>query len=245
MIVLFSDYGITGPYIGQVEAVLNRLVPETAVINLFADVPRQNIRAGACLLAAYTEGFPEGTVFFCVVDPGVGSFTDHPVLMEIDQRWYVGPDNGLFDIVAGRAGKPHCRVITWRPEKLSSSFHGRDLYAPVCAMLAAGKMPAGYEVAWQRKLVDEDDPAEIIYIDHFGNAVTGIRARTLVKTAVISIATGKISYAGTFAEVPEGEVFWYENANGLVEIAVNRGRADSIPGISLGSRLVITGNVSA
>jgi len=76
MIVLFTDYGLEGPYLGQVEAVLYKEAPDEKIINLLSDAPRQNPKACAYLLAALTKNFPEGTIFFCVVDPGVGSFED-------------------------------------------------------------------------------------------------------------------------------------------------------------------------
>ena len=99
MIVLFTDYGLQGPYIGQIEAVLCHESSKSTVINLFTDLPRQNPKAAAYLLAAYATEFPPGSIFFCVVDPGVGSFEDNPVVMRIDNRWFIGPGNGVFDIL--------------------------------------------------------------------------------------------------------------------------------------------------
>ena len=115
MIILFSDYGLEGPYLGQVEAVLYNEAPGEKIINLLADAPSQNPKACAYLLEALTNNFPENSIFFCVVDPGVGSFEDPPVVMKIDNLWFVGPDNGLFDIVVRQYLK--CWKIHWRPEK--------------------------------------------------------------------------------------------------------------------------------
>lgn len=225
MIVLFTDFGVEGPYLGQVKAVLHRLAPRERVINLMADVPPQNVKAGAYLLAAFMRDFPKGTIFFCVVDPDVGTFADRPVAMQLDGSWFVGPDNGLLDIVARRAGKVKCRGITWRPKKLSATFHGRDLHAPVCAMLANGKQPPGRVVKWKDQHGWPDDLAEIIYIDRFGNCMTGIRAGKLKRSAVLKLGRHRIRNAQTFSSVRPGQAFWYENSSGLVEIAVNQGRA--------------------
>jgi S-adenosylmethionine hydrolase len=86
-------------------------------------------------LAAYAAWFPAGTVFLCVVDPGVGS--ERPaIIVEADGRWYVGPGNGLFEILQRRAERTRCWEIDWKPERISASFHGRDLFAPVAATLA-------------------------------------------------------------------------------------------------------------
>src|SRR5581483_5751303 len=129
MIVLFSDFGLSGPYIGQVKAVFAEIVPTVPVIDLFADAPAGDPRAGAYLLAAYDDVFPAGTIFFAVVDPGVGT-ARLPVIVLADGRWYVGPDNGLMALVARRAAPATVWEITWRPPHLSASFHGRDLFAP-------------------------------------------------------------------------------------------------------------------
>lgn len=239
MIVLFTDFGLDGPYTGQMKAVLRREAPVVEIIDLFANAPAGNPKAAAYLLAAYATWFPAGGIFLCVVDPGVGS-ARAPLMIEADGRWYVGPDNGLFEIVLRRATASRVLAITWRPEKLSSSFHGRDLFAPVAARLAKGETPAGRAHSPLRQSDWPDDLAEIIYLDHYGNALTGLRASIITKNTTLAIASGrKIAPAETFSSVPEGEAFWYENSNGLVEIAVNRGRADASLGLAIGSPVSI------
>ncbi len=235
MIVLFTDYGLAGPYIGQVEARLFAQAPNAKVINLLADAPRNNPKAGAYLLAAYAPSFPPGTVFFCVVDPDVGSLTDKPVVMKADGRFYVGPDNGLFDIIARGADRLECWEIGWRPQELSISFHGRDLYAPVCAMLANGEDFECSKLNWRDRHGWPDALPEIIYVDSFGNSMTGLQAGALQRSATLRIANTDIHHAATFAHADEGRPFWYENANGLIEIAVNRGDAARCLGIGIGS----------
>src|SRR5262245_5142495 len=98
MIVLFTDFGLSGPYTGQMKAVLGQMAPGTPVIDLFADAPVGNPKASAYLLAAYAAWFTTGTIFLCVVDPGVGG-ARLPVIVEADGRWFVGPDNGLFELI--------------------------------------------------------------------------------------------------------------------------------------------------
>ena len=237
MIVLFTDYGLAGPYMGQVEAVFHTAAPKARVITLFADAPRNNPKSSAYLLAAYCKSFAEDSVFFCVVDPGVGNFANAPIILKIDNRWYVGPDNGLFDIIARQAREMSSWEILWRPDKLSSSFHGRDLYAPVCAMLVNGGNPPGQEFIWKDKHQWPDDLYEIIYIDHFGNCITGIRAGKIAAVVNLEVAGSQIDTATTFSDVPAGAMFWYENANGLVEIAVNQGNASTQLGRKIGSKV--------
>jgi hypothetical protein len=241
MIVLFTDFGLAGPYIGQMKAVLIREAPGVPIIDLFADAPRTSPKSSAYLLAAYSTWFPPACVLLAVVDPGVGS-DRAAIVVEADGRRYVGPDNGLFELVVRRARAVRSWEIVWRPPGLSASFHGRDVFAPVAAQLARGAAPEdrlrpapiGRRPEWP------DELPEIVYIDHFGNAMTGIRATALAAGAALCAGGRRIAHARTFAEVPQGHAFWYGNGNGLAEIAVNRGRADAGLGLAVGSPVAIT-----
>src|SRR5437764_1245690 len=126
MIVLFTDFGLAGPYTGQVQAMLQQVAPGVPVISLFADAPAGQPKPSAYLLAAYAAWFPVGTVLLCVVDPGVGS-NRRALIVETADRFFVGPDNGLFELVLRRGAGARAWEITWRPPTLSASFHGRDL----------------------------------------------------------------------------------------------------------------------
>src|SRR5437667_3655074 len=126
MIVLYTDYGVGDPYVGQIHAALAREAPGVPIVDLLHTVPNFDIRAGAYLLPALAAEFPEGSIFVGVVDPGVGS-DRAAVMARADRRWYVGPDNGLFHVVARRAYHLDVWTIEWKPERLSASFHGRDL----------------------------------------------------------------------------------------------------------------------
>ncbi|MGF1641168.1 MAG: S-adenosyl-l-methionine hydroxide adenosyltransferase family protein [Rhodospirillales bacterium] len=243
MIVLFTDFGLAGPYTGQVKAVLYRAAPDVPVVDLFADAPTRDPRAAAYLLAAYAGEFPPGTVFLAVVDPGVGSARRAAVVLA-DDRWYVGPDNGLFELVVRRAAAPpRWWPVTRRPSRLSPTFHGRDLFAPVAAGLACGGTPDEREqpIDAVRRADWPDDLAEIVYVDVFGNAMTGVRAAVVPPTAVVTVAGRRLSRARTFSEVSPGQAFWYENANGLLEIAVNMGRADEALDLAPGCPVSIEG----
>jgi S-adenosylmethionine hydrolase len=239
MIVLFTDYGTDGPYLGQVHARLETSAPGIPVVNLFNDAPRACPRAAAYLLSAYARGFAPETVFFCVVDPGVGGAADLPVVLRVDDRWFVGPDNGLFDVAARHGSRQQFWRLTWRPATLSATFHGRDLYAPVCAMLAKGQRPPMELLA---RRLSRDWPAdlrEIVYIDHFGNSMTGLRSSGVAQESVLRAGGAKLRHADTFSRVPKGWAFWYPNSNGLVEIAVNRGSAAELLGLRIGSRVKV------
>ena len=129
----------------------------------------------------------------------------------------------------------------WRPEALSASFHGRDLFAPVAAKLARGEPPPGEpRPASAGRLRDwPDDLPEIVYVDHFGNAMTGLRAALLPQAAKLAAAGHVLPRARTFSDVVRGAAFWYENSNGLAEIAVNAGRASERLGLEIGSSVSV------
>jgi S-adenosylmethionine hydrolase len=240
VIALFTDFGLHGPYTGQMKAVLHEMAPGVPVIDLFADAPVGNPKAAAYLLAAYAAWFPVGTVFLSIVDPGVGG-TRPAVFVEADGRWYVGPGNGLFELVQRRARKTWSWDILWKPQLLSASFHGRDLFAPVAALVARGDRPSGrLRVDGADRRADwPDELAEVVYVDHYGNAMTGMRAVALPDEARLVVAGRALERARTFSDRPPGAAFWYENSNGLAEIAVNQGRADRDLGLAVGTAVEI------
>jgi S-adenosyl-L-methionine hydrolase (adenosine-forming) len=235
MIILATDFGLEGPYTGQMKAVLHRDAPGVPVVDLFSDLPPWNVKAAAYLLAAYAAEFPEGTIFLAIVDPGVGGDRS-PAAVEVDGRWFVGPDNGIFEIVKRRAESVHWWGITWAPENLSASFHGRDLFAPVAARLATGGSVPGEPAVTHGQGFSNwpDDLPEIVYIDRYGNGITGVRASVLAPNATLEICGQTIGPARTFSDLPIGAPFWYPNSNGLVEIAVNQDRASRVVGFDVG-----------
>lgn len=235
-ILLFTDYGAADPYVGQVEVVLDGRAPGVRVIHLLNGAAPFNIRAAAHLLAALARDLPAGHVVLGVVDPGVGSERG-AVVLRADGRWYVGPDNGLFSVVAARAAAASVWRITGPWPDASASFHGRDVFAPVAAAVATGDFPNA-SVAPAAELAVRfpgDDLAEVIHVDHFGNAFTGIRARNLPATRRLVAQGREIAYARVFAEAAPGTAFWYENSSGLVEIAVSGGSAARELGLAVGT----------
>lgn len=238
MIVLVTDFGTGDPYTGQMHAAIRALV-DTTVIDLLHQMPNYEVRAGAYLLDALQQSFPAGTVIVGVVDPGVGG-DRAPVMINADGKWYVGPDNGLFNVIARRARSVETFRIDWRPEHLSASFHGRDLFAPVAARLATGVVPECS--SWTLRETPEwpDELAEIIYIDHYGNAITGIRAGALSENTIVVVKNERIDPGTTFAAARTGKPFWYRNSLGLVEIAVSKNSAAALLDLRIGDEVKVT-----
>ena len=241
MILLFTDYGQRGPYVAQVTAALRRAAPAVDVIALMSDAPSYHPRAAACLLAAYAPEFPPGSVFLCVVDPGVGTARGAAIL-RADRRWYVGPDNGLFEMIIRRAGRAQWWSLPAPEGPIPATFHGRDWFAGAAARLARGAAPPGRQgsAAPARRPDWPDDLSEIIYIDGFGNAMSGMRACHIDRDTKVIVQQHTIRWARTFGDVPLGAPFWYENANGLLEIAVNQGSAARLLALDEGSPIELT-----
>lgn len=247
-IVLFCDFGL--PYTGQMKG---RLVEELGdrvaqhpIIDLMHDVPAHDIRAGSVLLAAHTDDFPLGSVFVCVVDPGVGSKQRKAGVVHAGGRWFVGPLNGVFEHVLRRwPEQAQVYEVTWTPDKLSATFHGRDLFSPVAAgvALANGGLVEGLapvDISTIRYMHFEDDVKEIVYVDGFGNLMTGIRWERLKNGEMIEVAGRILPPARTFSDVEPGALFVYENAIGLAEISANMANAQKILEIGAGTRVIIT-----
>ena len=242
MIVLFTDFGASDLYLGQVKATLRRAAPRIPVVDALNDAPDFTIEPAAHLLAALAPRYPHGSVFLAVIDPGVGG-PRGAIVVEVDGRRFVGPDNGLLSILWQRTKRARCWRIVWRPALLASTFHGRDLFAPVAAALARGRMPAAWLAASRapRELLDTADLAQVIYVDHYGNAMTGLRAASIPEKARVRAGGRALARRRIFGAAPRGAAFWYENSLGLVEIAANRASAARKLGLRVGSVVAMSG----
>jgi len=163
------------------------------------------------------------------------------VVVEADGRWYVGPDNGLLSLVRARSPEARCWRIEWQPDHLSKTFHGRDLFAPVAAMLATDSLDddmlapkTGLDVEFS-----PDALPRVIYVDHFGNCWTGISGELLTPDDALEVGNQRIAYAKRFSAASKGQLFWYVNSSGLVEIAANRDHAARLAGLSVGSLVTV------
>lgn len=228
MIILFTEFGHSGPYLAQMQAVLIEQEPAIPVLEMMSDAPKFNPYASSILLAAYSRSFPVGTIFVCVIDPGVGS-ERLPVVVEADGKFYVGPDNGLFTQVVEHCANATSWIISYKTNSLCDTFHGRDVFAPVAAMIACGEVVPGKLIPTQQLyssgMEESDSKNQIVYIDHYGNCIIAFLAGTLSLEQSICVNSHSLAYARTFADEEHGSAFWYENSSNLIEIAVNCGDA--------------------
>ncbi|EAR21089.1 SAM hydrolase/SAM-dependent halogenase family protein [Nitrococcus mobilis] len=237
MFLLFTDFGWRGPYVGQVKAVLATRCPTHPIIDLMHDAAAFRPREAGYLLAAIAHWIKPAAVIVAVVDPGVGT-ERRAIAATLDGRWFVGPDNGLLAPTINAAAVDRRVFALPIPGGVSASFHGRDVFAPAAAELAiCGRIADQCEIVdW----VGRDLPADtdrIVYIDGYGNVLTGRRAATLSRGVGPVVSGQPIIEARTFADVAPGIVFWYRNSLGLVEIAVNQGNAAQRFGLEVGDSL--------
>jgi S-adenosylmethionine hydrolase len=234
-IVLLTDFGLGDPFVGLMKGVLIERAPASPVIDLTHGVPPQDVRIAAFDLYQALEYFPEGTLFVCVVDPGVGS--DRAVLWARNRRHqFLAPDNGLLSWVAAREPFLEVRKVVNRKlflKKVSNTFHGRDVFAPVAAALATGTPPAklGAKVRnWFRipfpsaRHSSRGMRGEILALDRFGNAITNMRPEALRKGVKLRVRGTDIGpIRKSYASVASGRALAVVGSSGFVELSVRDG----------------------
>lgn len=258
-IVLMTDFGLRDPYVGVMKGVIAGISPQTPVIDLTHGVSPQNIRQGAFFLETSASYFPDGAIFVAVVDPGVGTGRRAIALVsERSRRIFIAPDNGLLSGIIAGGGVATCYEITSRDRMLagqSATFHGRDIFSPAAAHLAAGAAPEslGDPIALEscaripRAENRTNDggtswDGEIVYADIYGNLVTSLPA-DLVEPGRPACLTTENSHTvpllRTYGDVEEGEALAYRGSSGFLEIAVRNGDASRSLGAKEGERVTL------
>jgi S-adenosylmethionine hydrolase len=255
IISLLTDFGTADYFVGAMKGVILSINPKAVVVDLTHEIPPQDVRAGAFTLAAACVSFPAGTVHVAVVDPGVGS-ARRGILASAGGQFFVGPDNGLFGFVYER--EPEARVFHLTNEKyfgprVSATFHGRDVFAPVAAALSTGVAPEefGEEIGdfvrlpglRPRRAPGGAIEAAVIHVDRFGNCVTNITEEIVASGARLIINGREItSFRRFFAEGGDdpSELFAIWGSAGYLEIAANRASAASLLGAEPGQKIIVT-----
>jgi len=259
VITLLTDYGIKDSYVAEVKGVILKLCPEAVIVDVTHDVGNYDVEEGAYNLARVVKYFPEGTIHVGVVDPGVGG-SRKPLIIEAQDAFFVGPDNGLLAPAAERLGVRHVYEITRMdllPQRVSDVFHGRDIFAPTAALLAKGMKPLdlGIEISeYQRlplytaKIEIGRIVAKVIHVNGFGNLVTNITSESLEAAKIKVGSTLNVKIGGTayklplvknFAAVPVGEILLVVAGGGYLDIAVNQGNAARRLGVGKGADVVL------
>ena len=263
VIALMTDFGIGDGDVGVMKGVIAGITPDAHIIDITHNVGPQNAPSGAWILAAAYQYFPKNTVFVCVVDPGVGS-TRGAIALHAGDWYFVGPDNGLFSYIMSEH-TIHAAVLltnsSYHLPFVSSTFHGRDIFAPVGAHLARGLISIFSELG---PLVDPATlkrlevggavrdgttiSAHIVHLDNFGNLITSIPLSLVPELYTVSQVHIVFKENGTsveklrqfFAEGPDdGQPFIYGDSSGYIGIAVRNGNAAQTLSVGFGAPLTL------
>ncbi|HEY6760952.1 MAG TPA: SAM-dependent chlorinase/fluorinase [Baekduia sp.] len=260
-ITFLSDYGLEDDFVGVCHAVIARIAPDARIIDLTHGLERHDVRTAAMVLRRSLPFCAPG-VHLAVVDPGVGTARRAIALKTTEEdRILVGPDNGLLSLAAQRfGGIAEVVDVTRSPHRLepvSATFHGRDLFAPVAAALAAGaELAAAGDPIDPDEIVRADMPlafldveagelfAHAVSFDRFGNVMLDVEHAELTESGFrlgqgVEVNGRAGVYATTFADVPAGELLLYEDAYRTLALAVNRGSARELLGLSRDDELRI------
>lgn len=240
-ITLLTDFGYSDPYVGVMKGVILSINPSALFVDITHVIAAQSVVQGAFVLAASWRFFPQGSIHLAVVDPGVGS-ARAPLVLEADGHFFVGPDNGIFTRILEQSASFVARTITaerFRRPKVSSTFHGRDIFAPAAAWLSRGVEPGAFgplcpspvRVAIPSPVqLEAGWLGEVVYVDTFGNLVTNL-GEDLVGSLegsgerVARIAGRDIPVRGTYSDVHGGELVAVVDSFGTLEVSVNGGSA--------------------
>jgi S-adenosylmethionine hydrolase len=251
IITLTTDFGVQDHYVGAMKGVILSRCPQAQIADITHGITPFSLYAGAYAIAQAAPLFPPGAIHVVVVDPGVG--TDRkPLLVEFQEQLFIAPDNGVLSLALARGGDSTAREITnrelWLPQP-SSTFHGRDIFAPVAAALAGGitrpadvgpildsiqQLPGLHPVEGGRSLWH----GRILSIDRFGNVITNFRPPTGRFSLTIGqrvITELRQSFGGAAPDL----LFAYVGSSGYLEVAMNQRNAAQILETSAGDTIVL------
>jgi len=255
IITLLTDFGLEDGYLGSVKGIILGICPAARMIDITHLVPAQDIRAGGFILHTVYRDFPAGAIHLAVVDPGVGT-ERCGLVIQTPNYFFVGPDNGLFSWVLKNEPAAEARMLEngefWR-STVSSTFHGRDVFAPVAAHLAAG-IPAAllgppriaHIAEWSTVSRHGSTlKGEVLHVDHFGNVITNLDRKTLNDLApnrrLVIHAEGRAigGLRSTYGSEPPGAALAIIGSHGFLEIAVNRGNAARVLNLRAGDTVLV------
>lgn len=257
IITLTTDFGLQDPYVSEMKAVILTICPNAKIIDITHNVSKFNIRMGAFIIASASQYFPKGTVHVAVVDPGVGS-KRRPILIETQKSFFIGPDNGLLVLAAQNQGIQRIFEIT-NPnlmlKKVSSTFHGRDIFAPAAAHLINGVKPTNFgpqiNELEKASFVEARKTGnlligEVLHIDDFGNIITNIDTKDLPinsygKMIHVESPVSKLTLrlCKSYSESKIGDLLILIGSHDFIEISANQDNAANKLKIQPGQKIIL------
>ena len=257
MITLTSDFGLKDPYVAEMKGVILTINPKAAIIDITHDIEKFNIRMAAFILAWATPYFPEGTVHLAIVDPGVGT-QRRAIIIKTRKSFFVGPDNGILILAAQSQGIEQAYQLT-NPKlmlhRISSTFHGRDIFAPAAAHLEKGVQPTEFGPKIEDLIKPEFSEVkqrsgsligEILHIDAFGNLITNITEKEIVQDQIkkvnieLPLISLKLTFGKAYAQAKPKEPIILIGSHGFLEIALNQGDAAKKFHVKPGDKIAVT-----
>lgn len=248
VITLLTDFGTTDYFVGAVKGAILSVNPHAIIADITHNIPPHDIEAAAFTLFACYQTFPIGTIHVAVVDPGVGS-ERRPIVVSAGEQFFVGPDNGIFTYIYDR--EPSHQIFHVTAQKYfrtsaSSTFHGRDIFAPIAAALSNGANPEklGSGITDQVRLKDSltSKVLRIIHIDRFGNCITNI-TRDLIdseRRPILVINRKRIrTFREFYGSAEPNELFAIWGSAGFLEVSINGRQAAKVLGAKRGDKVVI------
>jgi S-adenosylmethionine hydrolase len=256
VITLLTDFGTADGYVAAMKGAIREIAPDVFLDDAAHDIPAGDVPAAAWALGAYWDRYPQGTVHLIVVDPGVGS-ARRAVAADVRGRRFVCPDNGILTRVIASCARDEIAVVEIDPPRdaISSTFHGRDLFAPVAARLAAG---AALDTIGRGcndvVLLTLPQPSrdngmargEVIHVDRYGNLITNIPAAWVTAGARARIGGRELPCARTYSDVAPGLPLAVIGSRSMLEISVRDGSAAELLQADRGSEVeVVQGTTAA
>ena len=240
IITFTTDFGTKDHYVGAMKGVILGINPDATVIDITHEIEKYNVMEAAIKLVNFYSYFPEGTVHVVVVDPGVGG-RRKPLAVESGKHYFVGPDNGVFSLILGKDETTRAFEIennAYMLEKVSNTFHGRDVFAPASAHISLGvrleNLGSAVPTPVLLELTEPDVTVTeikgtVIYEDSFGNLITNIPSDLLSPRSKVQIGRFTIEHiSDTYIDGREGELIALVGSSGFLEISVNQGSASSL-----------------
>ncbi len=223
MIALLTDFGTKDYFVGAMKGVILSINQTAQIIDITHEIEPQDIESASFTLRACYQNFPQKTIFVAVVDPGVGS-NRRAILVETDNYFFIAPDNGLLSFVFEEAKSFRVFELTnkkYFAEKVSATFHGRDIFAPIAAHLSKGVLPNEFGAEIQNFIHNstENNSPQIIHIDRFGNLITNLKRENLPENFALEINGERIEkLQNYYAEAEKLELFMIFGSAGFLEI---------------------------
>ena len=238
-VTLTTDFGTCDGYVGAMKGVILQRCPGVQLVDITHAIPRHDLAHAAFVVREVASSFAPGTIHVVVVDPGVGS-ERKAVIVSAQGQCFIGPDNGVFELVAPAGSQAHAIVDPrFTAAEVSTTFHGRDIFAPAAGALASGlpMSAAGPALRLTAGGAGQLGPC-VVHVDGFGNLVTNVRPGDLGQGFVIA-GHRFPELHGTYADVAVGQLLAYVGSSGTVEVAVREGSASKHLGVGRGAQIEV------